>query len=88
MKVTKVEILPVKPVNGLIAFASIELENQFYVSCIGIYTKIGGGIRLTYPTKEGGKNTFNICHPIVPELSKHIEACIEKRFKEIFPDSS
>jgi len=51
---TEIQIIPVKPQNGLVAFASVVINNQFYVGDIAIYTSPSTeiGFRLVYPTKR------------------------------------
>lgn len=80
MKVTKVEIVPIRPREGLVGFASIEIDDKFYVSSIGVHKKRdGSGFRLTFPTKGSGSHNLPICHPTSPSFSKEIEtAVIEK----------
>ena len=69
MKVTEVDISFVKPKDGLIAFASVVLDDQPYLSDIAIHSKlVGSGYRLTYPTRKVGGS------PIQP-LPSHPQAC-------------
>lgn len=85
MKITEIQITPIKPKDGLVGFASIVLENSIYLGFIGVYTRIDGlGYRLTYPTKKIGGNSINIYHPINKETSKFIEQEIIKKLKETF----
>ena len=85
MKVTKIEIVPIHPQSGLIAFASIELDNMFYVSSIGIHKKRNEtGFRITYPTKKIGEHSLTICHPIQSNFSKEIEREICVKAEELF----
>lgn len=85
MKITEIQIIPIKPKDGLVAFASVVLENCLYLGSIGIYTKINGvGYRITYPTKKIGEKDINIYHPINKELSKEIEKMIFKKLEELF----
>ncbi len=77
MKVTKVELIPIRPKNGLVAFACIELDNDFYVSSIGIHKKLNHrGFRITYPSRKAGEQSITLCHPIKNALSKEIEKAI------------
>ena len=77
MKITEIQITPIKPKNGLIAFASVILENSLYLGSIGVYTRLdGSGYRITYPTKKIGNKDINIYHPINKETSKLIEKTI------------
>ncbi|HZE87639.1 MAG TPA: septation protein SpoVG family protein [Methylomirabilota bacterium] len=82
--ITEVEITPIKPREGLIAFASFVFNNAFYFSSIGIYTKIEGGYRLTYPTKLVGNRNLQIYHPISKDVSEAIEIAIFSKLNEIF----
>ena len=85
MKITEVQITPIKPKDGLVGFASVVLENSLYLGSIGVYTRLdGSGYRITYPTKKIGDNSINIYHPINKETSKAIEQAVFKKLKEIF----
>jgi DNA-binding cell septation regulator SpoVG len=85
MKITEIEIIPIKPRNGLVAFASIVVENRLYLGSIGVHTRLdGSGYRLTYPTKKIGDRDLNIFHPIDQETSKKIEEAIITKMKKIF----
>ncbi len=84
MKITEVQIVPIKPKDGLVAFASIVLENRLYLGSIGVHTRLNGsGYRITYPTKKIGEKAINIYHPINKETSKAIEESIILKAKEI-----
>ena len=82
-KVTEVQIVPVKPQNGLVAFASFVYGNSFYLGSIGIYTRPQGGYRLTYPTRKSSKGNFNIFHPINREMAEEVEKVIISKFENV-----
>ena len=85
MKITEIQITPIKPKYGLVGFASLVLDNSLYLGFIGVYTRLDGtGYRLTYPTKKIGDNSINIYHPINKEAGKAIEEAVFKKLKEIF----
>ncbi len=85
MKITEIQITPIQPKNGLVAFASVVLDNSVYLGFIGVYTRLNGeGYRLTYPTKQVGEKSLNIHHPINRETSKAIEEAIISKMSEIF----
>ena len=85
MKITEIQIIPIKPRDGLVAFASIVLECGLYLGSIGVYTRIdGSGYRITYPTKIIGNKDINIYHPISRETSKVIEKAIISEAEKIF----
>lgn len=59
MSITKVELLPIRPQNGLMAFACVEIDNQFYVNSIGVHKRRDGkGYRITYPTRKVGEQNL------------------------------
>ncbi len=85
MKITEIQIIPIKPKDGLIAFASLVIENSLYLGSIGVYTRLDGtGYRITYPTKKIGLKDINIYHPINRETSDLIEQAILEKLTEIF----
>ncbi|MBP9841846.1 MAG: septation protein SpoVG family protein [Simkaniaceae bacterium] len=85
MKIKKVEIVPVKPCNGLIGFAHVFFEEGLYLGSIGIFTKRDGdGYRLTYPTRRVGENNITIFHPINSECSKKFEKAVFQEAERVF----
>ena len=88
MKVTEVNITPVKPRDGLVAFASIVVDENLYLGSIAIYTKTDGSYRLLYPTKVTNNRSINLFHPINRNVSKQIEDSIFEKCNEIFENVS
>lgn len=85
MKISEINIVPIKPKDGLIAFASVVLDNCLYLGSVGIFTRLDGtGYRITYPTKKIGSKDLNIYHPITKEFGEQIEVDILKKVEEIF----
>lgn len=85
MKITEVQIIPIKANNGLIAFGSVLFGDCLFLGSIGIHKKLdGSGYRITYPTKKIGERDINIFHPINKEISKLIEDEIIKKVKRMF----
>lgn len=88
MDVTEVEISFVKPQGGLFAFASVVLDDQIYLSGIGIHRKLdGSGYRVTYPTRRLGDTQTNIFHPIRRPLGILIEQAIFQKLKDVMSKS-
>ena len=81
--ISEIQIIPIKPNNGLVGFASFVFNNCFYISSIGIYTRPQGGYRLTYPTRKGANGSFNIIHPINKETADQIERVVIEKFEEV-----
>ncbi|MBI2639019.1 septation protein SpoVG family protein [Candidatus Peregrinibacteria bacterium] len=78
--ITEIQIVPIKPQDGLIGFASFVLNGCLYLGSIGIHTRLdGSGFRLTYPTK----GAINIFHPINKEVSKAIEEAVFAKAEEV-----
>lgn len=80
MTITEINIEFIKPNNGLIAFASLVIDGNLYLSSIAIHKKLNEeGWRITYPSK----GNFSIFHPINKTTSKQIEEAIFKKLKEV-----
>lgn len=82
-QLTEIQITPVKPQNGLVAFASLVLNHSLYLSSIGILTRPTGGYRLVYPTKKVGYTNINIYHPINKQFADQIEQEVIKKLEEV-----
>jgi len=88
-KISEVQIIPIKPNNGLIGFVSLVLDNKLYLSSIGLHKKLdGSGYRITYPTKKVGQKNLNIYHPINSEVGKVIERSVLNKATKIFEKSN
>ena len=84
-KISELEIIPVKPKDGLIGFASFVLDAKYYVSSVAIYSRLdGSGFRLVYPTKKVGEKNINIFHPITQGAGKIIEETVINKVNDIF----
>ncbi len=84
MKITEIQIIPIKPNNGLVAIASLVIENSLYLGSIGIHTKLdGSGYRVTYPTKNLNGKNFNVFHPINRKIALDIEQAIITKAEEV-----
>ena len=82
-QITEIQILPIKPQNGLVAFASFVLNDSLYLGSIAIMTRPQGGYRLLYPTKKISARSLNIYHPINREFSEFIEKEVIMKFEEV-----
>ncbi len=89
MWITETQISLVKPKDGLIAFASVVINNCIYLGSIGVHEKLDGtGYRLTYPTKNYGHNSQHIYHPINRTISKAIEDAVFEKLKDVMNKGS
>jgi stage V sporulation protein G len=82
-KVSEVNVIPIRPKEGLVALASVVIDEKFYIGSIGIYTKLKGGYRITYPNKKSGINVINIFHPITKELGDEIESAVIEAYEDL-----
>ena len=73
MVITEIDFVPIKPNKGLIGFASFVLDGYFYLSGIGVHTRLDGGstYRLLYPNNDFTKKPQ--FHPITKEIGDLIE---------------
>ena len=82
--VSEVQIIPVKPKEGLVAFASCVINESLYIGNIAVYTSTTRpeGYRLVYPTKilPNGKE-INCVHPINKKAGDLISQAILSQFK-------
>jgi DNA-binding cell septation regulator SpoVG len=88
MKITEIQITPIKPMNGLVAFASCLLDDGLYLGSIGIVTKLEGGYRLVFPTKKVGGKNINIFHPINKKAGEQLAQEIINKFKDVMNQSN
>lgn len=82
-KVTEIQIIPVKPKDGLVGFASFVFDRSFYFASIGIYTRPQGGYRLTYPNRKTLNGALPIFHPINKDIASLIEKAIIGQFEQL-----
>jgi len=83
IKVTEIQIVPVKPVNGLVAFASFVFNDSLYLGSVGIMTKRDGSYRLVYPTKKLGGKNLNLFYPINRKVGKAVEKLIVESYEDV-----
>lgn len=83
--VSEVQIIPIKPQGGLVAFASCVINGQFYVGDIAIYTRPDGqSHRLVFPCKTlpNGKR-INCFYPIRREASDVLRRAVVGKYEEV-----
>ena len=81
--ISEIQTTPVRPQNGLVGFASFVYSNSFHFSSIGIYTRLEGGYRLTYPTRKSLSGSSNIFYPINKTIAQKIEDEVIAKFEEV-----
>ena len=83
MKITEIQITPVKPHNGVCAFCSFVFEDSFYMGSIALIHRPDGSYRLSYPAKRIGENNLNIYHPINKECGEKVLRLIENHYEQL-----
>ena len=83
LKISEIQIVPVKPANGLVAFASFVLNDSLYLGSIGIITRPHGSYRLVYPTKKINGRNLNLFYPISKEIGQQIEDEIVTSYENV-----
>ena len=86
LKISEISIVPVKPQNGLVAFASFVLNDAVYCGSIGVVSRPTGGYRLVYPTKQVAGRQLDIFHPISTEAGQLIQKEIITKYEEVVND--
>lgn len=84
--ISEIQIIPIKPQNGLVGFTSCVINNQFYVGNIAIYTSpsSAGGFRLVFPQKKLASGQVVDCfHPINKEAGELVSTAIIKKYVEL-----
>jgi len=82
-RLSEIQIIPIKPQNGLVAFASFVLDGSLYIGSIGIMTRPNGGYRLVYPTKKIADRNLNIFYPISREFALAVEQEVVRQFEDV-----
>lgn len=88
-KLSEIQIVPVFPDNGLIAFASFVIDNRYFVGNVAIYTKPDGlDYRLLYPAKTlpNGKK-ITLFHPINRKTGEAIKQAIIEKYRNLIMDT-
>jgi DNA-binding cell septation regulator SpoVG len=83
--ITEINIYPVRPKDGLVAFASCLLDGKLSLNSIAIYTRPdGNGHRLVYPAKmlPNGK-LINLFYPIDKTTASIIQQAIISDYENL-----
>lgn len=84
--ISEIQIVPVKPKNGLVAFVSFILNESLFVSSVAIYTRLENPdqYRLVYPSKQIGNKDNSILYPIKKEVGGYIEKHVSDQYNKLF----
>jgi stage V sporulation protein G len=81
--ISEIQIIPIKPNNGLVAFCSFVLYESFYCGSIAIMTRPNGSFRLLYPNKKLLEKSIDLFYPINKVVGDSIEEEVIKIFKDV-----
>lgn len=85
LTVEEVELYPVKPRGGLVAFASCIVNGCLYLGNIAVHTRLDGtGYRLVFPVKvlPNGKE-IQCVHPITREAGDLLLQAVISKFEAL-----
>ena len=82
-RVSEIQIVPVRPKDGVVGFASFVLNDSLYLGSIAIMTRPGGGYRLLYPTKRVIDSSISIFHPISRTFAGVIQDAVIGKFEGV-----
>ena len=81
--VSEVQIIPVRPKDGLVAFANFVVYRAIGCTSVAIMTRPLGGYRLVYPTKKVGEQAISIFYPISRTIGSAIEEEVIKQYENV-----
>ena len=82
-QISEIQIVPIRPKDGIVAFASLLLDGWLYLGSVAIMTRPQGGYRLLYPTKKLADRNIPIYHPIRREIAQHIEQKVIEQLEDV-----
>lgn len=80
IEISEINIVPIKPKDGLLGFCSFVIDQSFFIGSVAIYSRLDGSIRLVYPKKNG----VQCCYPIKKEIGTALSHAITKKFNFLF----
>lgn len=86
ISVSEIQIIPIKPQNGLVAFASCAINNSFYVGDLAVYTAPNSrlGYRIVFPTKKLANGKQVACfYPFRKDVEETVTRAIVGKYVEL-----
>jgi DNA-binding cell septation regulator SpoVG len=86
LKISEIQITPVRPQNGLVAFASFVINNHFFIGQLALYTcpRNPDGYRLVYPIKTlNNGTTLSITHPINRDTGDAVQKEVAEAYRKL-----
>lgn len=86
-KISEIEIEPVKPQGGLVAFASFVLNDWLYCGSVAIMTRFDGSYRLCFPTRKLNSGEISVFHPINKAAEQAISRAVLAKYEDVVKGS-
>ncbi len=86
LQISEIQVVPIKPFNGLVAFSSCIINNQFYLGNIAIYTSPSSSkaYRLVFPNKKlTSGQTVDYFYPITKEAGELLSRSIINKYIDL-----
>lgn len=81
--ISEINIVPVKPQAGLVAFASFVLYDAVYCGSVAVFTRPDGTYRLSYPNKRVSGRDLDVFHPINRDVGNVIEQAVIAAYEDV-----
>ncbi len=86
IRISDIEIVPVKPRSGLVGFCSFVLNDSIYIGDVAIHTCLNNSedYRLVYPqrTLMNGKKV-NCVHPVNRKVGEAIQKAVAAKYRSL-----
>lgn len=87
MKITKIQIYPIKGSTALKGFAQVTLDDQIKITGIKIFNS-QRGLYITYPRNPKSKKNLCFAFPTDKDLRSEIEESVVVEFSKVEIDDS
>ena len=81
--ISEIYIAPVEEKDGLVAFANFTIYGAIRCNSVGIMRRVGGGYRLTYPTRKHGDKSVGVFYPINNEIGNLISEEVVNEYEVV-----
>jgi stage V sporulation protein G len=88
MKISEVQIIPIKPKDGLVAFASFVIDDSVYCGSVAIMTRPNGDYRLLYPTKKISGRDISLYYPISKDVGVAIQEAVITKYEDVMKEDA
>ena len=88
MKISEVQIIPIKPKDGLVAFASFVIDDSVYCGSVAIMTRPNGDYRLLYPTKKISGRDISLYYPINKDVGVALQEAVITKYEDVMKEDA